>query len=67
MKDLLKNVLFKHQFSSLDILIFGIFIDIGRHLESVGNFSPLVQLVFVVTLFLVLKLSDAFTRFIFKE
>lgn len=67
MKDFLKNVLFKHQFSGTDLLIFITFIKIGNFLESIGNFSPVIQLLFMVILFLVLKLSDAFTRFLFKE
>ena len=67
MKDFLKNVLFKHQFSGTDLLIFIIFIKIGNFLASVGSFSPLIQFLFIVILFLVLKLSDAFTRFLFKE
>ena len=67
MKDFLKNIFFKHQFSATDFLIFITFIKIGDFLKSVGNFSLSVQIVFVITLVFVLKLSDFLTRNIFKE
>lgn len=67
MKDFLKNILFKHYFSVTDLLIFITFIKVGGFLKSVENFSLSVQILFVITLVFVLKLSDFLTRKIFKE